>query len=90
MAQTTKEWVLNYTETKKEWIDFYYNNVRSQDEINELGRLLFQHIFNDLPDEERFHPALLESITEEDCIAYMHYLAVETPYIGYAREHGLI
>ena len=114
MAQTTKEWVLNYTvnrwglnkknrlgptsdsiricqpETQKEWIDYYYNNVRSQDEIDELGRLLFQHICNDLPNEERFHPSLLSSITEEDCIEYMHYLAVETPYMGYARERGLI
>lgn len=114
MAQSTKDWVLNYTvnrwglnkkrrlgptsdsirtcqpETKEIWAEYYYTNVRSHDDIDELGRLLYQHILNDLPGEERFHPALLASITEDDCIAYMHYLAIETPYVGYAREHGLI
>lgn len=32
----------------------------------------------------------IASITEDDCIAYMHYLVIETPYMGYAREQGLI
>lgn len=77
-------------DTKEEWINYYYSNVKSHNEIDELGHLLYQHICNDLPDEERFHPDLLASITEDDCIAYMHYLAVETPYMGYARERGLI
>ena len=77
-------------ESKEDWINCYYTNVRSRDEIDELGRLLYQHIYNDLPGEERIHPKLLASITEDDCIAYMHYLATETPYIGYAREHGLL
>jgi hypothetical protein len=64
--------------------------VRSYEEVDNLGRLLYQHICNDLPREERFHPDLLASITEDDCIAYMHYLAIDTTYVGYAREHGLI
>jgi len=76
--------------TKEIWIDYYYTNVRSRDQIDELGRLLYQHICNDLPQEERFHPNLLASITEDDCISYMHYLATETPYVGYARENGLL
>ncbi len=75
---------------KEMWIDYYYNNVRSREEIDELGRLLYQHICNDLPQEKRFHPDLLASVSEGDCIAYMHYLAIETPYVGYAREHGII
>ena len=77
-------------ETKEAWIDYYYSNVKSYEEVDNLGRLLYQHICNDLPGEERFHPDLLASITEDDCIAYMHYLAIETTYAGYAREHGLI
>lgn len=76
--------------TKESWATYYYTNVRSHDEIDILGRLLYQHIYKDLPGEKRFHPDLLASITEDDCIAYMHYLAIETPYIGYAREHGKI
>lgn len=77
-------------ETKEAWKDYYYTNVRSYEEVDNLGRLLYQHICNDLPREERFHPDLLASITEDDCIAYMHYLAIDTTYVGYAREHGLI
>lgn len=77
-------------ETKEAWKDYYYTNVRSYEEVDNLGRLLYQHICNDLPREERFHPDLLASITEDDCIAYMHYLAIDTTYVGYTREHGLI
>lgn len=77
-------------ETREAWEDYYYANVRSRAQIDELGRLLYQHICNDLPREEFFHPGLLASISEDDCIAYMHYLAIETPYVGYVREHGLL
>ena len=39
-------------DTKEEWISYYYSNVKSHNEIDELGHLLYQHICIDLPDEE--------------------------------------
>lgn len=74
--------------SQEEWAQYYYSNIRSPEEINNLGRKLYQHIVGEIPQEKRFHPALLASITEEDCIDYMHYLATQTPWIGYARERG--
>lgn len=54
------------------------------------NRIRNRHIVNDLPHEMRFHPDLLASISEQDCIDYMHYLAIDAPYTGYSRENGLI
>lgn len=77
-------------ESKRDWSRYYYDNIRTSGQIDELGRSLYHHIITEIPREERFHPNLLSSITEEDCIAYMHYMAIDTPYDGYARERGLI
>ena len=71
-----------------EWENYYYNNVRSKSHIDALGELLYQHIINDLPTEERFHPNLIASITKQDCIAYMHNVVIDRVYNGYMKEHG--
>lgn len=70
------------------WECYYYTNVRSQQHITNLGKKLFHHVKNDLPPEKRFHPELLESITEQDCIDYMHNIVIKRTYEGYAKERG--
>ena len=49
------------------WWAYYFANVRTKEHLESLGRKLFQHITEDLPGEDRFHPTLLASITEQDC-----------------------
>ena len=71
-----------------EWEAYYYSNVRSPEHIDSLGQSLYRHIINDLPGEKRFHPELLESISEEDCIEYMHNFVINSVYDGYRKEHG--
>ncbi len=75
-------------EAYDDWKSYYYNNVRSRDQIDSLGELLYQHIKNDLPSEERFHPNLIASITKQDCIFYMHNIVIDRVYNGYNTEHG--
>jgi hypothetical protein len=72
----------------EEWKNYYYNHVRSSEHIDKLGHLLYSHISNDLPGEERFHPMLIDSITEEDCVHYMHMVVLERTFNGFMKEHG--
>ena len=72
----------------EEWEDYYYENVRSAQHLDLLGQALFRHIKFDLPGEDRFHPNLLDSITETDCIAYIHKVVVNRTFDGYMKEHG--
>lgn len=74
--------------SRDEWAAYYYSNVRRPDQIDQLGKILYDRIKNILPDEKCFHPDYIASITEQDCINYMHYLAIDTPWKGYAREQG--
>ena len=76
--------------SKEEWRQYYYSNVRSNDHITNLGKFLFQHISIDLPPETRFHPDLINSITEQDCIDYMHRIVIDRTFDGFAKEHGLL
>lgn len=71
-----------------DWKNYYYKNIYSADHISNLGRTLFVKIKTYLPQEKRFHPELVASITEQDCIDYMHTLVTERVYNGYIKEHG--
>ncbi|MEM3433262.1 MAG: MjaI family restriction endonuclease [Candidatus Methanomethyliaceae archaeon] len=71
-----------------EWKDYYYSNIRSREHIDNLGKVLYRHIKEDLPPEKRFHPDLIASITETDCIVYMHDIVIKRTYEGYVRERG--
>ena len=31
------------------WADYYYSNIRSRDQIDELGCILYSRVLNDLP-----------------------------------------
>ena len=72
----------------QEWCDYYYAKVRSAEHLDSLGRKLYHVIRTELPGEMRFHPDLLASITEEDCMDYMHTVVLERTYNGYMRERG--
>lgn len=72
----------------QEWSEYYYSNIRTYEHINNVGRKLYDKIHNVLPTEKRFHPSLLDSITEEDCIYYIHHLVIERQYEGYLKENG--
>lgn len=74
----------------EEWRDYYYANIRTREHLNSLGRSLYLHITDELPSEERFHPNLLASITEQDCINYMHTVVLERTYNGYLKERGAL
>ena len=72
----------------EEWGDYYYSNIRSREHIESLGVRLYYHITETLPGEKRFHPELLESITQDDCLQYMHTIVITRTYNGYAKERG--
>jgi hypothetical protein len=74
----------------KEWCTYYYSNIRSKEHLDNLGRQLYAHITEDLPLENRFHPMLLASIDEKDCIEYMHMVVLERTYNGFLKERGLL
>lgn len=71
-----------------EWRDYYYANVRTKHHIDSLGRKLYVRITEDLPGEVRFHPDLLASINEEDCIKYLNSVVIDRTYNGYCKEQG--
>lgn len=75
-------------DNKNEWENYYYSNVRSKEHIDSLGKKLFEKITAELPNEDRFHPNLLQSITLNDCVEYMHFLVIDRTYNGYLKEHG--
>lgn len=74
--------------TLSEWQAYYYANVRSSQHIDDLGHSLYQHIKNDLPGEDRFHPNLIACVSEKDCVEYMHMVVIDRVFNGYMKEHG--
>ncbi|WP_444659273.1 MjaI family restriction endonuclease [Caproiciproducens sp. R2] len=74
----------------EEWREYYYQNVRSEERINNLGHALYGHIASELPTEDRFHPNLIQSITEQDCINYMHMVVINRVFTGFMKERGLL
>ncbi len=63
----------------KDWQDYYFKEVRSQDHIVNLGKKLFIKISEVLSAE-------IEEVTEEDCINYIKALVINRTYDGYVRE----
>ena len=63
----------------QEWQDYYFENIRSQDHIIELGKKLYIKITEVLVAE-------IDEITEEDCINYIKTLVIDRTYDGYVRE----
>jgi hypothetical protein len=65
--------------TIDEWRDYYFENVRSRDHIEELGRKLYVKITEVIQAE-------VEQITEQDCIDYMVQLVIDRTFDGYMTE----
>ena len=76
--------------TLEDWEDYYYENIRSIDHIDSLGKRLYEKILEDVSEETRFHPDLIAQIDEDMCIEYMHNLVINRQWDGYAREEGII
>ncbi len=72
----------------EEWKQYYFNHGKSESHIEKLGKILYEKISTVLPEEERFHPNLLKSISEQDCIDYMFDVVLRRTYEGYMKEHG--
>ncbi|MCL5018148.1 MAG: MjaI family restriction endonuclease [Candidatus Pacearchaeota archaeon] len=67
----------------EEWKKYYYQNVKSKEHIDSLGKKLFEKINNEIKKE-------LGEITEKDCIEYMHNLVINRTYDGYNTEISMI
>jgi len=65
--------------TVDEWRDYYFENVRSADHIESLGRRLYIKITEVIQSE-------VENITEQDCIDYMFNMVIDRTFDGYMTE----
>ena len=63
----------------EEWRTYYYENIRSEEHLRELGKKLYVKISEVLVAE-------IDEITEEDCIDYIRTLVIDRTYDGYVRE----
>lgn len=63
----------------EEWQAYYFENVRSEEQIVDLGKKLYVKISEVLVAE-------IDEITEEDCIHYIKQLVIDRTYDGYVRE----
>lgn len=65
--------------TSDEWKEYYFQNVRTKDHIENLGRKLYVKITEVIVAE-------VENITEEDCIDYMYNMVIDRTFNGYMTE----
>ncbi|MFA6730625.1 MAG: MjaI family restriction endonuclease [Eubacteriales bacterium] len=63
----------------EEWQNYYFNNVRTMNQIIELGKKLYVKITEVLVAE-------VNEISEDDCINYIKELVIDKTYDGYIRE----
>ena len=63
----------------EEWQKYYFANVRTEEQIVELGKKLYVKITEVLVAE-------IDEITEEDCINYIKELVIDRTYDGYVTE----
>ena len=65
--------------TIDEWRTYYYANVRSEAQIEELGKKLYVKITEVIQAE-------VADVTEQDCIDYMKQLVIDRTFDGYMTE----
>ena len=65
--------------TIEEWREYYFENVRPKEHIEDLGRKLYIKITEVISAE-------VEKITEQDCINYMIQLVIDRTFDGYMTE----
>jgi len=65
--------------TIEEWREYYFKNVRTTEQIEELGKKLYVKITEVIQSE-------VAEITEQDCIDYMFQLVINRTFDGYMTE----
>lgn len=65
--------------TLADWEAYYFANVKSKEQIEELGRKLYVKITEVIQGE-------VADVTEQDCIDYMIQLVINRTYDGYQTE----
>lgn len=65
--------------TIDEWRIYYFQHVRSKEQIEELGKKLYIKITEVIHSE-------IEEITEQDCIEYMIQMVIDRTFDGYQTE----
>ena len=65
--------------TVDEWRIYYFENIRTMEHIEELGKKLYTKITEVIQSE-------IEDITERDCIDYITNLVIDRTYDGYTTE----
>lgn len=65
--------------TLEEWRFYYFNNVKPETHIEELGKKLYVKITEVIQSE-------VADVTEQDCIDYMKQLVIERTFDGYMTE----
>ena len=65
--------------TLDDWAEYYYEQVKSREHIDDLGESLYNKIQEVLIPE-------MNSITEDECKKYLHQLVINRTYDGYTRE----
>jgi hypothetical protein len=63
----------------KDWENYYYKNVRSKEQLREVGGRLYIKV-------SEVCRAEIESITEQDCIDFVVDLVIRRTYDGYQSE----
>jgi len=69
--------------TIEDWKSYYFKNVKPKDYIVDLGKKLYVKITEVIASE-------VETITEEDCIAYILDLVIKRTFDGYMTERATI
>ena len=69
--------------TIHDWEQYYFSNVRSRDEIEQLGKKLYVKISEVIIAE-------IEHVTEDDCITYMLEMVINRTFDGYKIEIATI
>lgn len=62
-----------------DWKKYYFENVRTKEQIEDLGRKLYIKITEVISAE-------VDEVTEEDCIEYMYNMVIDRTFDGYMTE----
>ncbi len=65
--------------TLEEWREYYFTNVKTKVDIEELGKKLYVKITEVIQSE-------VTELTEQDCIDYMIQLVIDRTFDGYMTE----
>ena len=79
MGATSESIRLCTPKSLDEWEKYYFENVRSKEHVEELGRKLYVKITEVVQAE-------IEDISEQDCIEYMINMVIKRVYDGYLNE----